>query len=86
MISLEHRQDTVDLIGEAVEQGARLSLACDEAGIAPCTYRRWQHRGTAVEDKRPAASRPEPANKLSHQERTTLLNAARPRRRDPRPA
>lgn len=73
MILLEHRQDTVDLIGEAVEQGARLSLACDEAGIAPCTYRRWQHRGTAVEDKRPAASRPEPANKLSHQERTTLL-------------
>ena len=74
MISLEHRQHTVELIGEAVGSGARLHNACEEAGIAPCTYRRWQHRGTVVEDQRPIAKRPEPVNKLSSEERQRLLS------------
>lgn len=74
MISLEHRQHTVELIGEAVVSGARLINACEEAGIAPCTYRRWQHQGTVVEDQRPIANRPEPVNKLSSEERERLLS------------
>lgn len=74
MISLEHRQHTVDLIDEAVASGARSLSACEEAGIAPCTYRRWQHQGQVVGDKRPAAKRPNPPNKLSPQERDRLLS------------
>lgn len=74
MISLEHRQHTVELIGEAVVSGARRHRACQEAGIALCTYRRWQHRGTVVEDQRPMAKRPEPVNKLSSEERQRLLS------------
>jgi putative transposase len=74
MISLEHRQHTVELVGEAVGSGARLHNACEEAGIAPCTYRRCQHRSTVVEDQRPIAKRPEPVNKLSSEERLSLLS------------
>jgi len=74
MISLEHRQHTAELISEAVVSGARLTPACKEAGIAPCTYRRWQHRGTVAEDQRPTANRPEPVNKLSAKERERLLS------------
>jgi putative transposase len=74
MISLEHRQHTVDLIDEAVASGARSLGACEEAGIARCTYRRWQHLGQVVEDQRPTAKRPKPRNKLSSQERDRLLS------------
>ena len=74
MISLEHRQHTVDLIDEAMASGARSLSACEEAGIAPCTYRRWQHQGQVVEDQRPTAKRPHPPNKLSPQEREQLLS------------
>ena len=74
MISLEHRQHIVDLIDEAVASGARSLSACEEAGIAPCTYRRWQDKGQVVEDQRPIAKRPHPPNKLSPQEREQLLS------------
>ena len=73
MISLEHRQQTISLIEQAVNSGARLHRACKEAGIDTSTYRRWQDRGAIVEDKRPTAQRPEPANKLTRQEREMIL-------------
>jgi putative transposase len=74
MASLEHRRHTADLIDEAVESGARNCRACEEAGITPCTYRRWQHQAQVVEDQRPAAQRPKPPNKLSSLERERLLS------------
>lgn len=73
MISLEHRQQTISLIEQAVNSGARLHRACEEAEIDTSTYRRWQDRGAVVEDKRPTAHRPEPANKLTRQERKMIL-------------
>lgn len=54
--------------------GARCFSACEETGIVKCTYRRWQKQGHIVEDQRPTARRPEPANKLSSQERERLLS------------
>ena len=70
---LEHRKQCVAIVGEAVAAGARLFKACDQIGIHPSTYRRWQDEGIVLADKRPTARRPEPANKLSVAERKQLL-------------
>jgi putative transposase len=74
LTALEHRRDTITLIMAVVRSGARLIKVCEEVGIAPCTYRRWQHQGQVVEDQRPSAQRPKPPNKLSSQERERLLS------------
>jgi putative transposase len=74
MKPLEHRQHIIVVIEEALSCGARLARACEEAGIAPCTFRRWQAEGRVLTDQRPAAQRPEPANKLAPQERENLLS------------
>jgi putative transposase len=71
---LEHRQHIIVVLEEALSCGARLARACEEAGIAPCTFRRWQAEGRVLTDQRPAAQRPEPANKLAPQERENLLS------------
>jgi len=71
MTSRVQRQQLVDWINAAIEAGARQRLACDEAGIHPQTYRSWR-RGEG--DRRPTASRPEPANKLCEQERRAILH------------
>lgn len=72
-MSLEHRQHIVGLIGEAVVAGARLFKTCETLEIDTGTYRRWQKNGEVVEDGRPGASRPEPANKLTVKEREMIL-------------
>jgi putative transposase len=74
LTALEHRRDTITLIMAAVRSGARLIKACEEVGIAPCTYRRWQAKGSVQADRRPTAQRPEPVNKLAPEERQTLLS------------
>lgn len=71
---LEDRQLIVDIIGEAVGSGARLSAACEEVGIHMSTYRRWQNRGAVLEDQRPGAHRAAPPNKLNAKERERLLS------------
>lgn len=73
MTPLKHRQQTVNLIGEATAAGARLFKACKMAGIHTSTYRRWQTGDSVLEDRRPQADRPEPRNKLSLEERERLL-------------
>ena len=69
-----HRQRIIALIDEAVSAGARQANACEEAGIAPSTYRRWQADNDVLTDQRPSATRPEPANKLTAAERKRLLS------------
>ncbi len=64
----------IDLIQEAKGAGARLFRACDEAGIGLRTYRRWFREGSVQVDKRPEAPRPEPANKLSEEEKQRILS------------
>lgn len=70
MTSHAQRQKLTGWIGEAIDAGARQWRACKEAGIDPKTYRAWR-QGHA--DRRPTASRPEPANKLSEQERQAIV-------------
>lgn len=49
-------------------------MACQEAGVDLRTYRRWFRNGKIHADQRPTASRPAPSNKLSEQERQTILS------------
>lgn len=63
----------MEWIEEAVEAGARSAPACEEAGISLRTYQRWTIGGKIGEDQRSKAQRPEPANKLSEQEREEIL-------------
>jgi transposase InsO family protein len=74
MISAPDRQYAVELIDEAVAAGATAHQACAELGITLRTYQRWTRGGDVKADERPQALRPEPANKLSAQERQAILD------------
>jgi len=63
----------IELIQEAVHSGARLSKACAEAQIGLRTYRRWFNAGRILGDRRPAAVRAAPANKLSDEEQEAIV-------------
>lgn len=73
MISPSDRQQAVVLIEEAHRAGARWSRACAEVGIDVRTYQRWTAGEALHVDGRPAAVRPEPANKLSVEEQAQVL-------------
>jgi len=62
----------MQLIDEAVKEGARRSRACEELGVSPRTVQRWQH---TREDGRLHAHHGAPANKLSEAERQAVLDA-----------
>ena len=74
MISTPHRQTAVALINEAITAGARRTKACAELEISGRTLRRWTKDGQIHADQRPLVPRPEPANKLSAEERTAVLD------------
>ena len=61
----------IQLINEAINQGARQKQACEVVGIATRTLQNWQHAGT--QDQRQQAKKT-PVNKLSDQERTAILD------------
>ena len=73
MISASDRQETLMLIKQAVQAGARQALACRELGMSVRTLQRSQHQEA---DGRPHAQRPAPPNKLSEEERRAVLEAA----------
>jgi transposase InsO family protein len=73
MISASDRYQAMELIEEARRGGARLKPACEQLGLSVRTYLRWTRGGELRTDERPQASRPEPANKLSVEERTRIL-------------
>lgn len=73
MIALPQRQEMVADIEQARQAGARLKSACVELGLSARTFERWQRNGTVSADGRPTAARPEPANKLTEQEREQVL-------------
>jgi putative transposase len=64
MTSPSDRALAVELIQEA-----NLALACKELNISVRTYERWVSDGGIKEDQRPFASRPEPRNKLTQEEK-----------------
>ncbi len=74
MISTPHRQTAIALIDEAITAGARRAKACAELRISDRTLRRWTKDGQIHADQRPLVPRPEPANKLSAEERAAVLN------------
>ncbi len=77
MIGLEDRQALARDIHTAHSAGARLSLACEVAGIDTRTLQRWKtHAGLTAGDGRPQAMRPTPAHALSEAERAQLLRVA----------
>lgn len=63
----------VELISEAVDSGAALYKACKELGISKRSYNRWKETDSEYIDKRTICERPEPANKLSQEERQAIL-------------
>ena len=73
MISPPHRQTAVALIVDAVAAGVRSAKACAALEISDRTLRRWTKDGQVHADQRPLMPRPEPANKLSDEERATIL-------------
>ena len=73
MISAPDRRRAVTLINEAVAARASAKQACAELVISQRTYQRWTHGEGVKVDGRPEAVRPEPANKLSPEERQQIL-------------
>jgi hypothetical protein len=76
MTSAPDRQDIIALITEAVDAGAREGVACSELGLHPQTYQRRQGAdGEVMQDLRPLAERPSPANRLSEDERDQIVDS-----------
>ena len=75
MISAPDREKAVELIDEAVINGARRYKACDEIGIDVRTYYRWtgKKKSGDISDNRPGSVHPAPANKLSKEERKQVI-------------
>ena len=88
MISLEDRTVRAQDIDIAHRAGARLELACAEAGITARTLQRWKaHGGLRAGDRRPTALRPRPNHALTAEEREAVLRVANePRFADMPPA
>ena len=74
LISASDRRQAVELISEAVDSGAALYKACAELGISKRSYNRWKNNTNDYIDERITCTRPEPANKLTQEERTQILD------------
>lgn len=74
LITLTDRQKHVEWINEAIASGATQYKACEIVGLSVRTLQRWCVGGLITEDKRPAAIRPEPSNKLDVVERQAVVD------------
>lgn len=70
LISAESKTESVFLIDEAVQNGARLFKACETLEISVTTYRRWSK--DEVKDKRKGANK-KVARKLQEDEKDKIL-------------
>lgn len=73
MTALPERQELVKDIRTAHAAGARLARACAEAGLSVRTYERWCVPEGVRGDGRRKAVRPPPVQKLSQEERQSIL-------------
>ncbi|WP_454862464.1 IS3 family transposase [Paraburkholderia fungorum] len=73
LISNPDRDEAMQLIDEAVQQGARRARACEQLGISVRSVQRWRE---APQDGRTLARREAPPNKLDEAERQAVLDAA----------
>jgi putative transposase len=77
MTRREDRQTLAAEITEACAAGARLSPACNLAGIDVRTFQRWRTGdGLTRGDRRPEAVRPSPSHALSEVERARIVALA----------
>jgi putative transposase len=74
MINAPDRRRSVELIKEAVDAGASPKKACEVLEISHRTYERWTQEDEVKTDGRLTAERPEPANKLTPDERQRVLD------------
>ncbi len=70
MISASDRRRAVALITQAQSDGASLKQACSALHVSVRTYQRWRKKKT---DARPGAKRRPPSNKLTEEERESML-------------
>jgi hypothetical protein len=73
MTALPRQQQPVDDILRAKSAGARLAVACVEIGLSLRSFERWRQSGEIPPDGRPLAAQPEPAHKLTPEERQRIL-------------
>lgn len=73
MISASDRKKAVELIDEARVNGARLIPSCEVLEISSRTYQRWNQAIELKVDQRPIVKRPTPKNKLTEEERQTII-------------
>lgn len=71
MICVSDRQMAVELIDEAVANGARQKKACEVAGITARTLQRWRYNKDGVDGRTTAIK--VPRNRLSEEEREEIL-------------
>ncbi len=76
MTLVEDRQMIAERIIQAQRKGARLTAACELAGIDVRTLQRWISEGLRRGDRRPHAVRPIPAHALSAHERERIVQIA----------
>lgn len=77
MTRLEDRQTLMAAIAAASAAGARLAPACSLAGIDLRSFQRWRDdNGQVRADRRPEATRPQPAHALSEVERARMVELA----------
>jgi len=67
------RIKVVAAITEAITSGARQFKACEVVGISERTFQRWRKQGEKTVDGRLDAKRPEPANKLTDEEKERVI-------------
>ena len=72
LVSSKNRLLCLELVDEAVNAGARKSLACDILGVSLRTIQRWKHHAFDLR-KGPLTA---PANKLTTEERGQILQVA----------
>ena len=76
MISAADREKAVELIDEAVSNGASCQKACERLGLTERTYYRWKLRKVktdSYEDGRPNADHSSPRNKLPTEARHQII-------------
>lgn len=76
MISAADREKAVELIDEAVSNGASCQKACERLGLTERTYYRWKRRKIktdSYEDCRPNADHSTPRNKLTTEARHQII-------------
>jgi putative transposase len=67
------RQEIIELVNQAMNDGASQSQACSKLGLSVRTLQRWKKQGMLGQDRRVDAPRKARANALSEEERDRIV-------------